>query len=169
MICFALFLRNLTIISFKEGQTMAAKKSRKSTRKAAPKRKVAKRKVSVARVSKASAVKKTIKITKPTLGKKAFSKSQITAYIAECCGLKKSEASAVLEALKVCIEAHLDRRGPGEFNLPGLLKCRVVRKPATKARKGINPFTGEPTVFKAKPARNVVKIRPLKKLKEAAA
>jgi nucleoid DNA-binding protein len=52
--------------------------------------------------------------------------------------------------------------------MPGLMKVKVVRKPATKARKGINPFTGEETVFKAKPARNVVKILPLKAIKEMA-
>ena len=52
------------------------------------------------------------------------------------------------------------------FNVPGLMKIKVVRKPATKARKGINPFTGEETMFKAKPARNVVKVTPLKALKD---
>ena len=50
--------------------------------------------------------------------------------------------------------------------LPGLMKITVVRKPAPKARKGINPFTKEETMFKAKPARNVVKVRPLKALKD---
>ena len=60
----------------------------------------------------------------------------------------------------------LGKRGPGVFNLPGLLKILVQRKPATKERKGINPFTGEEAIFKAKPARNVVKIRPLKALKD---
>ena len=54
----------------------------------------------------------------------------------------------------------------GIFTLPGLLKIKVINKPATKARKGINPFTGEPAVFKAKPARRVVKVLPLKALKE---
>ena len=57
----------------------------------------------------------------------------------------------------------------GQFILPGLMKIEVKRKPATKARKGINPFTGEETMFKAKPARNVVKVRPLKKLKDMVA
>jgi hypothetical protein len=66
------------------------------------------------------------------------------------------------------IEGHLKKNGAGIFTLPGLLKMKVVRKPATKARKGINPFTGEETVFKAKPARNVVKIQPLKAVKEMA-
>jgi hypothetical protein len=60
----------------------------------------------------------------------------------------------------------LGRSGPGTFTVPGLMKVKVVRKPATKARKGLNPFTGEETVFKAKPARNVVKVLPLKGLKD---
>jgi nucleoid DNA-binding protein len=64
------------------------------------------------------------------------------------------------------IAADLKKGGAGVFNVPGLMKVTVVRKPATPARKGTNPFTGEPTVFKAKPARNVVKVRPLKALKE---
>ena len=52
------------------------------------------------------------------------------------------------------------------FNVVGLLKLKVVRKPATKERPGTNPFTGEATIFKAKPARNVVKALPLKALKD---
>jgi nucleoid DNA-binding protein len=64
------------------------------------------------------------------------------------------------------ITAHITSKGPGSFTLPGLLKMIIQHKPATKARKGINPFTGEPTIFKAKPARRVIKIRALKKLKE---
>jgi nucleoid DNA-binding protein len=57
----------------------------------------------------------------------------------------------------------------GEFTIPGVMKITTVKKPARKARKGINPFTGEETVFKAKPASTAVKVRPLKKLKEFAA
>ena len=64
------------------------------------------------------------------------------------------------------MESHLKKGAPGEFTVPGLMKCKVIRKPATKARKGINPFTGEEVMFKAKPARNVIKVRPLKALKE---
>jgi nucleoid DNA-binding protein len=60
------------------------------------------------------------------------------------------------------------KRSVGEFALPGLLKVTTVKKPAKKARKGINPFTGEETMFKAKPASIQVKVRPLKKLKEMA-
>jgi len=74
----------------------------------------------------------------------------------------------VFDCLTGIIEGHIKRNAAGQFTLPGLLKMKVVRKPATKARKGINPFTGEETVFKAKPARNVVKILPLKASKEMA-
>ena len=62
----------------------------------------------------------------------------------------------------------MGKKGPGLFAVPGLMKIVVIQKPAVKARKGINPFTGEETTFKAKPARNVVKIAALKNLKEMA-
>ncbi len=80
--------------------------------------------------------------------------------------ITQKQAGAVLESLQHIIGRHLKKGGPGAFVLPGLLKCHVIHKPATKARKGINPFTGEETMFKAKPARNVVKVKALKKLKE---
>ena len=66
------------------------------------------------------------------------------------------------------MEGHLKKRGAGQFTLPGLMKIVTQKKPATKARKGINPFTGEETTFAAKPARTMVKVRPLKKLKDMA-
>lgn len=100
------------------------------------------------------------------VGKDPLKKSQIYTYIAESVGQSRKDVSEVFETLGKLMDEHLKKTGPGEFILPGLLKCRVQRKPATKARKGINPFTGEEMMFKAKPARNVVKIRPLKKLKE---
>ena len=100
--------------------------------------------------------------------KEKYSKSQILVELAERTGLSKKEVSGVLDALAGLIERHIKKKGAGEFALPGLLKIVTVRKPATKARKGINPFTGEETTFKAKPARTVVKVRPLKKLKEMA-
>ncbi len=80
--------------------------------------------------------------------------------------LTKKQVSSVIDELAVLIERHIKKRAPGKFILPGLMKIEVKRKPATKARKGINPFTREETMFKAKPARNVVKIRPLKKMKD---
>jgi len=101
--------------------------------------------------------------------KEPFTKSSLYATIAERTDLQKKQVVAVFEELATIINGHIKRNGAGVFTLPGLLKVKVVRKPATKARKGINPFTGEPTIFKAKPARNVVKVQPLKALKDMAA
>ena len=98
--------------------------------------------------------------------KKPPTKSEIYSNIAESTDLTKKQVAAVIDALSAEIEKNLGKRGPGQFTIPGLCKITVQRKPATKERKGINPFTGEETVFKAKPARNVVKIRPLKGLKD---
>lgn len=122
----------------------------------AAKKKAAKKKAA------ATAVKKIKTIKDP------FTKSQLIAELAEQTELTKKQVSEVLSGLTDIIEGHIKRNGAGVFTLPGLLKMKVVRKPATKARKGINPFTGEETVFKAKPARNVVKILPLKAAKEMA-
>ncbi len=92
-------------------------------------------------------------------------KSQILGDIGDQTGLTKKEVSSVFEEMATLIKKDLGRRGPGTFTVPGLMKIRVVRKPATKARRGINPFTGEEMMFKAKPARNVVKVQALKNLK----
>jgi nucleoid DNA-binding protein len=97
---------------------------------------------------------------------KPMTKTEMLTALAEDTGLSKKEVSSVIDGLGTLIGKGLGKRGPGVFNLPGLMKVKVIRKPATKARKGINPFTKEPTVFKAKPARNVVKILPLKGLKD---
>lgn len=97
---------------------------------------------------------------------KPMTKTEILNSLAEASDLTKKQVSSVLDALSGLIGENLGRKGPGVFNVPGLMKIKVVRKPATKARKGINPFTGEETMFKAKPARNVVKISPLKGLKD---
>jgi nucleoid DNA-binding protein len=97
---------------------------------------------------------------------KPMSKSEIVAGIAEETGLSKKQVGSVFEAMTGQVKKSLSSRGPGVYTVPGLMKLMVVRKPAVKARKGTNPFTGEETMFKAKPARNVVKIRPLKNLKD---
>ena len=97
---------------------------------------------------------------------KPMTKSEIVAGIVESAGLSKKQVSSVFEGMAGQIKKSLGKSGPGVYVVPGLMKLTVVRKPATKARKGINPFTGEETMFKAKPARNVVKIRPLKNLKD---
>ncbi|MCJ8311889.1 MAG: HU family DNA-binding protein [Saccharospirillaceae bacterium] len=105
---------------------------------------------------------------KSTAIKDKYTKTQIIAEIAENTELSKKEVTAVLDELGDLIERHIKKRSVGEFTLPGLLKVVTVKKPAVKARKGINPFNGEETMFKAKPASTAVKIRPLKKLKEMA-
>jgi nucleoid DNA-binding protein len=97
---------------------------------------------------------------------KPMTKSDIVSGIAESTGLTKKDVNSVFEAMADQIKKSLGKKGPGAYTIPGLMKLVVQRKPATKDRKGINPFTKEETVFKAKPARNVVKIRPLKNLKD---
>jgi nucleoid DNA-binding protein len=97
---------------------------------------------------------------------KPMSKSEVVSGIAEATGLTKKQVSSVFEAMTGQISKSLGSRGPGAYTVPGLMKLVVVRKPAVKAHKGINPFTKEETMFKAKPARNVVKIRALKSLKD---
>ncbi|WP_396624377.1 HU family DNA-binding protein [Luteitalea sp.] len=82
-------------------------------------------------------------------------------------GLTKKQVKTLLESLAAL--AHKELKKTGTFVMPGLAKFVVVKKPATKARKGINPFTKEPTVFKAKPARKTIKIRPVKAAKDALA
>ena len=104
--------------------------------------------------------------TKQAPIKARHSKTQIIDQIATSTELSRKQVAAVLDCLGDVIEAHVKKNAVGEFVLPGLLKTSTVRKPATKARKGINPFTKEEVMFKAKPASTVVKVRPLKKLKD---
>jgi len=101
-----------------------------------------------------------------TSSDKPMSKTDILNALADSTGLSKKQVSAVFDELAKLIAANLGKKGPGAFNVPGLMKILVKHKPATKARKGINPFTKEEVMFKAKPASNQVKIRPLKGLKD---
>jgi nucleoid DNA-binding protein len=98
-------------------------------------------------------------------GAKPASKSEVLANIAGKTGLSRKQVSSVIDSLTDQIGAALGKKGPGLFVIPGICKIVRVHKPATPEREGINPFTKEPTVFAAKPARNAVKVRPLKKLK----
>lgn len=81
--------------------------------------------------------------------------------------LSRKDVKTMLETIVTI--GHNELKKNGLFVLPGLVRLTVVKKPATKARKGVNPFTGEPTVFKAKPARKVIKARPVKAAKDAIA
>ena len=97
---------------------------------------------------------------------KAATKAEIFNAIATAAGIGKKEVAGVFDALSALIEKELGKKGPGQFIIPGLLKLKVVRKPATKAKEGINPFTKEKMIIKAKPARNAIKAVPMKALKE---
>ena len=94
------------------------------------------------------------------------SKSDVFGTIAEHSGLHRRDVAAVFHALGSLIKADLSKSGAGVFKVPGMMRITVTRKPATKARMGINPFTKEEVMFKAKPARNVVRVRPLRGLKD---
>jgi nucleoid DNA-binding protein len=118
---------------------------------------------------KASAGKKAAPAKKVTAIQSKMTKSQIIASLAESTDLTKKQVGSVMDELHTLMERSIKPRSVGEFTVPGILKITTVKKPARKARKGINPFTGEATTFKAKPASTAVKIRPLKKLKEFAA
>jgi DNA-binding protein HU-beta len=96
---------------------------------------------------------------------KPMTKSELIGQIAEHSELKKNDVKGVMEALAAIGYKELKKNGT--FLLPGFAKFVVIKKPATKERKGINPFTKEPTVFKAKPARKIVRARPVKAAKDA--
>jgi len=99
---------------------------------------------------------------------KAATKSEILVSIAGTTDLSRKQVASVFEALTGLIKGAVSKKGPGVFTLPGLAKITVVQKPAVPAHEGINPFTKEMQMFKAKPARRVIKVRPLKGLKDFA-
>lgn len=100
---------------------------------------------------------------------KSMTKSELIQKIVEAHAdkLTRKDVKGVLETL--CEVGYKELKKNGVFVLPGFAKMVVIKKPATKARKGVNPFTGEPTVFKAKPARKVIKARPVKAAKDCIA
>lgn len=115
----------------------------------------------------------TVKKTKTTSAapkaiKERMNKTQLLQHLAEKTDLDKKDVKAVMDALEETMIGHVRKRGIGEFMFPGLFKIVSQKVPAKKARKGTNPFTGEETTFKAKPATIKLKIRPMKKLKDAA-
>ena len=99
-------------------------------------------------------------------GVKAATKSAIFQELAQQTGMSRKQIATIFDALTELIRRELGKKGPGLFTVPGLLKIKRVHKPATKARPGFNPATKEPIMIKAKPARKVIKILPLKGLKD---
>jgi len=111
------------------------------------------------------AAKAVIKPVKISPANKPRTKGEFYTTISGVTGVTRKQVATIFETLGKVISADLSKGGPGVLNVGGMMKVIVVRKPATKARKGINPFTKQEVMFKAKPARNVIKIRPLKALK----
>ncbi len=146
-----------------------APKSKKPARKAVKKTVVKAKKATSSKKAKPAARKAVAVASLNKTYKDAPTKTEILTTLAEFAEVSKKQVTAVFSGLADIINGCIKSKAAGEFTLPGLLKIKVVRKPATKARKGINPFNGEETMFKAKPARNVVKIKALKKLKDMVA
>lgn len=141
-----------------------AVKKKAATKKKVVVKKIAPKKVAVKKKSvkkKVAAAPKKIKGTRT-----AYTKVELLNTLAEDSGVTKKEVVAVLDSLADVLESHIKKNAVGQFTMPGLFKVKTVRKKATKARKGINPFSGEEIMFQAKPARTVVKILPLKKMKD---
>lgn len=115
---------------------------------------------------KATSKKKAAAATTTTTVKKAPTKTEILNHIAGETELTRKDVQAVLDSLSGLIAKNLKPRGAGFFTVPGLMKIKVVKRLATKARKGVNPFTGEEIMIAAKPARKAVKIMALKGLKD---
>ena len=154
----------------KKAPAKAAPAAKKAPAKkaAAPKKapvKAAAKKAPAKAAAKAPAKKAPVKVKAI---QEKMTKTQIIGNIADSTGLSKKQVTDVIGELESLIEGSIKKRAIGEFTIPGLMKITTVRKPAVRARKGTNPFTGEETMFKAKPASTAVKIRPLKKMKEFA-
>ena len=138
------------------GKTAASKTSSRTTKKAS------------SRTATKTAAKKATPLKLPSF-REPLSKSTMIKTITDVTCLGKKDVVAVLDCLTEVIEKHVKPGGPGTFVMPGLMKINVVKKPARAARKGINPFTGEEIMIKARPAYKAVKIKALKKLKEMVA
>ena len=136
----------------------APAKKRPAAKKAPVKKKAAPKKKAPAK--KAAAPKK-----KPGISSK-MTKTQILNEIATNTDLSRAQVGAVLDELESVIERHIRKRAAGEFTLPGLLKIKAAKRPATKKRMGRNPATGEEIVIPAKPATTRVRVTALKKLKD---
>lgn len=115
---------------------------------------------------KAPAASKAVTSIKPV--KDTLTKTSLTALVAEQSGVEPKSVKAVLSALEAVILGSVHKKGTGDFTLPGLLKIGVQKVPAKPKRKGIDPFTKVERVFAAKPATVKIKVRALKKLKDAA-
>ena len=134
-------------------------------KKAAPKAAEPQAAPAPAAKSTAKAAKSSAKASAKAPAKPA-TKTEIFTALADKTNLSQKDIAAVFDGLSELIQKEVGKKGPGQFVLPGLLKIQVVQKPATKARAGFNPATKEPITIKAKPAHKVIRVRPLKGLKD---
>jgi nucleoid DNA-binding protein len=147
--------------------TATKKTAAPATKKAAPASKKAA--APVAKKAAAPAVKKPVAVAAPLKPiKDSFTKASLTIHLAERSGVEPKAAKALMAALEETVLASIHKKGAKEFTLPGLLKVVAQDVPAKKKRFGKDPFTGEDKWFAAKPASVRLKVRPLKKLKDAA-
>jgi len=117
---------------------------------------------------KAAAPKAAPKAKAPAAIKERMTKTEIVNSLVDSTSLTRKQVSDVLDGLGDLMGRHIQKNSCGEFVLPGMLKITTKKKPAVRARKGIDPFTGQERMFAAKPASMQVKVRPLKKLKDMA-
>jgi nucleoid DNA-binding protein len=129
--------------------------------------------VATKKAAKAAAPVKSASASKPAAAlkpiKTAFNKTSLAAHLAQQASLEPKAAKAFMAALEATVLASINKKGLGQFTLPGLLKITVQQVPAKKKRMGKDPFTGVERMFAAKPASTKVKARAMKKLKDAAA
>jgi len=140
----------------------------KKAPKQAPAKKAAAKKAAATAAPKKAAAKAPAKAKAPGPIKERMTKTDILNSLAESSGLNRKQVGAVVDGLGELMGRHIQKNGCGEFVLPGMMKITTRKKPATRARKGIDPFTGQERMFAAKPASIQVKVRPLKKLKDMA-
>jgi nucleoid DNA-binding protein len=137
--------------------------AKKAAAKKAPAKKAAAKK---AAAKKAPAKKAAAPVKKAPGIKAKMTKTAILNEIATNTNLSRAQVSSVMDELESVIERHIRKRAAGEFTLPGLLKIKAAKRPATKKRMGRNPATGEEIVIPAKPATTRVRVTALKKLKD---
>lgn len=145
---------------------MAATK--KAPKKAPAKKAAAKKAPAKKAPAKKAAAKAAPKAKAPAAIKERMSKTDILNSLAESTELNRKQVAAVIDGLGELMGRHIQKNSCGEFVLPGMFKITTRKKPAVRARKGIDPFTGQERMFAAKPASMQVKVRPLKKLKDMA-
>lgn len=151
---------------------MAAKKKVAKAAKKSPAKKVVAKAAKKAAPKKAPAKLVKAKVAKPEIiklsaVKEPMAKSAVLQHIANNVGITRKQVGQVMDELSSVVSAHVNKKAPGQFVLPGLLKITIVRKPAQKGGKKVM-MMGKEVITKAKPARNIVRIRALKKLKDMA-